>query len=209
MNLILALLLWVPIMAMSDGYLETAVQLYKQGDYRRAILAYEKALAEEPTKADLITFNIAQCWYALDTTAKAEELYREVWQRLPAREKSIALGNLGVIQANRGARDRALDYLRQALMADAGNEHARYNYELLMKRRQQDPPPPPPPPPSNTPPPPQPKPSETGADATPMPANAAEARRQLEEMRKREKEYLQQQRKRTKARARYSDTPDW
>jgi tetratricopeptide (TPR) repeat protein len=209
MNLLVAILLWVPLMAMSDGYLETAVQLYKQGDYRRAILAYEKALAEEPTKTDLIKFNIAQCWYALDTTAKAEELYREVWQRLPAKEKAIALSNLGVIQNSRGAKDRAMEYFKQALLADADNEQARYNYELLLKRRQQDPPPPPPPPPSRTPPPPPLKPSENGGNTVPMPANPAEARKQLEDLRAREKQYLQQQRKRTKARARYSDTPDW
>ncbi len=197
-------------MLADGGYLELAEQLYKKGDYRRALQAYQRALNEESPNADLIRFNIAQCWMALDTTVKSEEIYREVVGRLPDAQRSIALSNLAIIETRRGRPDRALEMFRQALIADDRNDNARFNYELLKKRKLNEPPPPPPPPPppSQTPPPPR-KPQENVGGSRRIEMTAEEAEQTLQKLRTQEKQYLQEQRKRAKVRTRYSDGPDW
>lgn len=201
--------MWLLILAFQDGYLNAAVKFYKQGDYRNAIIQYEFALREEPLQADRIKFNIAQCWFALDTMGKAEELYREVYDRLPATEKSVALNNLGIISVRKKVSDKALQYFKQALIANPENDNARFNYEWILKKRQQDPPPPPPPPPSFSPPPPRQFPSENDVSGVPKAKSREEAKQQLEAIKLKEKQYLQEQRKRAKARVRYTDTPEW
>lgn len=207
--LLLALLL---LLGGDGDLLLQAQQAFRAGNYKQALHHYQAALKVYPTLADGIKFNLAQCYLMLDSSARAEALYHEVLNRLPAQQQAIAHNNLGLILAGAKKSKEATVQFRLALVKNPDAENARYNYELLLKRLPKQPPPPPPPPPDNTPPPPprgRPMPMEGQGVVAQRNQSPQEARAAYEELKKREKSYLQQLQKSNRQRRGYNDGPDW
>lgn len=191
---------------------DAATTAYHTQNYLQAARLYEQAIAELPRQEAELRFNMAQCYFAVDSTTEALEQYDKVLPRLPAVARSVAYNNIGITQARRGQLKLALETLRQALITDPDNERARYNYELILRHIENQPPPPPPdslPPPPPIPPQNPPTPQETADAQTIDPQNLQEVIALLEQLKAREKQFYQELRRAGKVRRRYQEGPDW
>lgn len=180
------------------------------GEYARKLDAYKKILADEPQDVNNVHFNMAQCYFALDSLRPAKNLYLKLNRKLAKERQSIVCNNLGVIFVRERENDNALSWFKNALKANPDNLAARFNYELLKKRMT--------PPRKDTPPPfqnmdiPPVKPQSTekmGADTLYPPLKLSDAARYLDELKNREKIYLQQLVKNSVQNKQYRSEPEW
>lgn len=205
---LLLLLLLVP--GSGDDPLELARVAYQNGNYQEALLQYEQALKELPTQRVAIQFNMAQCWFALDSFSRAEDLYNRTLPLLPAKVQAIALNNLGLMADQRGRTEEALEHLKQSLITWPAYEPARYNYELIKRREPDNPPPPPPQPPTPPPPNNQPPPTENdGTSPETQELSPEAARAKLAQLKEQEGRYLQELRRANRSRKRSQIGKPW
>lgn len=129
--------------------LATAEADFAAGRYAKAAVMYELLVEDHPTLAPLLHFNQAQALFAVDSLPQAAALYKRILPKLPETLRSRALTNLGVYYTQVSQPRLALAVWRQALLLDATNEAARFNYELLKRRQEKTPPPLAPPPPDD------------------------------------------------------------
>ncbi|MCS6904949.1 MAG: tetratricopeptide repeat protein [Bacteroidia bacterium] len=104
-----------------------------------SLLKYQKLLSKFPESENQILFNIAQSYLLQDSLDKAQEIYKNIINRLPSVYKSIVHTNWGYIEAIRKNEEVALSYFRKALLENPQNNIARFNYELLLRRRKKNP----------------------------------------------------------------------
>ena len=74
---------------------------------------------------------MGQCWLGMDSTAQALTQFTNAKTKKDPQLNSMALNNIGVLQAMNGENEIALASFKNALKSFHDNEHARYNYELL------------------------------------------------------------------------------
>ncbi len=78
-----------------------------------------------------IILNLAHCYFMLGDTASARKQYTMLQQSGSPAIRTVALQQLGVLAWRLGKREQSLALFKSSLLANPGNEDARYNFELL------------------------------------------------------------------------------
>ncbi|SDX64717.1 hypothetical protein [Hymenobacter psychrophilus] len=120
---------------------------YANRQYAEAALAYREAALELDATDDALWLNLAHATLRAGRPGEARTYYGHLLTSPNRQMRSVALQQLAALAASRGEYAPAVALLRQALLADAGNAGARYNYEVLRRflAGRTTPPPPPPP----------------------------------------------------------------
>ena len=116
-----------------NEYTQEAARAYNQEDYIRAIYAYEYLLNDLDAADDQLRLNLAHTYFRAGLLQKAQQQYSTLADHPTKRLRTIALLQLGNIAAEGKKYKQALALYRNALVAEPGNDAARYNYELLRK----------------------------------------------------------------------------
>jgi tetratricopeptide (TPR) repeat protein len=170
---------------------------------------YQK-IARQPDAPLTASFNVAQCYFQLDSARQAATLFRAIVRELPREYKTVAWNQLGILAAQQNNLKEALEYFKKALQSNPDYELARFNYELILRRLQQNPPPPPPPPPPQGAPPPPRKPTENNGRTVPWePVTQEDVQAAYQAQVKREVQYLQQLKKSAKMSGGHRAEPQW
>lgn len=141
---LLAIFLFASVIGGDPGYLKDANEQYKKRNYKKSLIAFAKAEKQLPGMANIIEYNIGQCYLEMDDKRAASEAYRNALDLVNDPLTSKALNNIGILQMheeidsmaannNRVDFEPALQSLRDALRDNPENETARYNYEMLKK----------------------------------------------------------------------------
>jgi serine/threonine protein kinase/Tfp pilus assembly protein PilF len=101
----------------------------KEGDYGKAIRAYQRVAELDPNGPDAF-FNLGYIYAVNKDYAKAEAMYQHVVALAPP-FLDEALFNLAMVQKTRGKRAECMKNLKQAMMANPGNEQARKYLRML------------------------------------------------------------------------------
>ncbi len=101
----------------------------RQGDYAKAIGAYQRVAELDPNGPDAF-FNLGYIYAVNKDYAKAEAMYQHVVALAPA-FLDEALFNLAMVQKTRGKRAECMKNLKQAMVANPGNEQARKYLRML------------------------------------------------------------------------------
>lgn len=111
-----------------------AMQAYAQGRYDEAIAHYHYLIDSLGVTDDDALLNLGHSYFQLNQPEKAKEAYTLAAAGSNPAIQSVAHQQLGVIANRQGKYQQALQHFRSALLANATNEEARYNYELLRKK---------------------------------------------------------------------------
>jgi eukaryotic-like serine/threonine-protein kinase len=95
----------------------TAQEAFTRRDYRRAVEAYERALARHPHNGTALN-NLAWAYYVMDDVARAERYYRVALDAEPGH--TIARSSLGTLLWRAGRFDEARHELETALELEPG-----------------------------------------------------------------------------------------
>jgi Ca-activated chloride channel homolog len=121
---------------------EEGNRLYEDGDFEGALVKYNQALLELP-EAEEIRYNIGGVHHLRGDYETAAALYRAILDSPDPVLASRAAYNLGNTLFREEDYGRAAEAYKTALKLDAGDEDARYNYELARQFLLEPPPPPP------------------------------------------------------------------
>ena len=116
-----------------NEYTAIAAAAYKQQEYQEAIVAYEYLLNDLEVNDDQIRLNLAHTYYQANRLSEALQQYRLLADNPASHLRSVVHLQLGNIHTKQKKYKQALLLYKQALIANPGNEAARYNYELLKK----------------------------------------------------------------------------
>lgn len=111
-----------------------AKKAFNDGKYKEAIQKYRYLIDKLGINEDEIKMNLAHAYYLENDTTNAKPLYQELTQSAKNQIRSNAFQQLGVMTNKQGKSEEALSLFKQAIKADATNEDARYNYEMLKKK---------------------------------------------------------------------------
>ncbi|GIV37823.1 MAG: hypothetical protein KatS3mg032_2202 [Cyclobacteriaceae bacterium] len=111
-----------------------AMQAYAEGRYDEAVAHYHYLIDSLGVTDDDALLNLGHSYFRLNQSVKAKEAYTLAAAGSNPVIQSVAHQQLGVIANREGKYQQALQHFRSALMANANNEEARYNYELLRKK---------------------------------------------------------------------------
>ncbi|MEM8962193.1 MAG: tetratricopeptide repeat protein [Acidobacteriota bacterium] len=114
----------------APGRVRTALERYRAGDPRSALLLLEEAIALDPEHAPA-HLNRGVVARALDDLDTAEQAFRRVLELAP---DATAHFNLGVVLAARGDMEQAVEQYERALERDAGHTGARVNLANQLVR---------------------------------------------------------------------------
>ncbi len=104
-----------------------------EGDYTAAAASLRKALQIYPN--DLFTrILLWQVYHKQRREKKAEEMFRTIQSRLKGRRLADVCTKLGVLLIHRGAKEKAVEVLEEAVARDPGLERARYYLVVLYHR---------------------------------------------------------------------------
>jgi len=118
--------------------------LYQQEQYAQAALAYRAGLrAREGSAPDAVTTalrnNLGAALYQQGKYAEAHEAFQQaVAAAATPEQRAKAYYNAANNAVARDEREAALDFYRQALLADPTFADARFNYEFVMRDRQSE-----------------------------------------------------------------------
>ncbi|WP_210516094.1 hypothetical protein [Hymenobacter terricola] len=106
---------------------------YARGDAAGAATAFAGALAAKTRRVpdSRLLLNLAHAQAQAGQLSAAHDTYGRLLTGTPAALGSVARQQLAVLAARQGQLAQALSLLRQALLLDASNSGARYNYEVL------------------------------------------------------------------------------
>ncbi|AHM62607.1 hypothetical protein D770_21800 [Flammeovirgaceae bacterium 311] len=115
---------------------EAAAEAYLEERYAEAASIYEILLTKWGDESDAVRLNYAHALMRAEEKEKATEAYRQLAEGNAGRPaKSVALQQLGFLASEDEKQlQNALQYFKEALKANPGNETARQNYELAWKR---------------------------------------------------------------------------
>jgi tetratricopeptide (TPR) repeat protein len=140
----LLLLVLVTLLSGADGADEgrRGNQLYEAGNYTAAAEAYRAGIDQHETAEGTL---YADLWNNLGAALHRAESYAEATQAFRTaadvaatpRQRARALYNAGNNAVAQDQLDAALDFYRRALLADAGYDDARFNYEYLKREMAQ------------------------------------------------------------------------
>ena len=113
---------------------EEAKKAYLDQDYTLAVTKYQYLIDSLGVKDDRAQLNLSHAYLLTqDTTAAMQGYNMLANDRIPSDIRSIANQQMGVITSAQNKKELALEYFKQALRANPGNEEARFNYELIKK----------------------------------------------------------------------------
>jgi len=110
-----------------------AQEAFERLDFETAAARYTYLKDSIGLEDPEIALNLAHSYYQLADTASAKDIYGELSMRAPAKAKSIALQQLGVMAKSPNTLEQSLQYLKSSLKADPTNKDARYDYEVVKK----------------------------------------------------------------------------
>ncbi|WNJ16905.1 tetratricopeptide repeat protein [Pontibacter sp. G13] len=114
--------------------LQEAAQYYQVERYSESLNSFRKALGQYPDRSHEIRYNMAQCFYRMDSVDQALSYFHLAIHVDRPRLSAHSLNHIGVLKIKKNQLRQALESFRQALVLDPTLEDARYNYELLKKR---------------------------------------------------------------------------
>lgn len=114
-----------------------AEQAYENKNYAEAAQKYKLLIDSLDQNDERMKLNLSNAYYKLKDTTQALNMYEQLTDAENNNIRSIAQQQLGVMAHNKGKYDESLEYFKNAMRDDPGNEEARYNYELLKKFMQQ------------------------------------------------------------------------
>jgi tetratricopeptide (TPR) repeat protein len=152
--LYLGLALLVPILGgwdwltRPDADVAAGNRAFADGEYRRALAAYERSRAKHGLSPE-IQLNIGAALHGLAAAEedpelagplldRAESAFREAAGSSDPEVVSSAYYNLGNALQRRDKLREAIEAYRQALRANQDNDNARYNLELALRRLQRE-----------------------------------------------------------------------
>lgn len=112
---------------------EKAEVAFNGSNYFQAIAAYEYLLDSLHLKDGKMQLNLAHAYFHSGDQHNARTRYEHLSRHPDLLLRSIACQQLGTLYAQQKKWQPALDHYRQALVANAGNQQARHNYELVKK----------------------------------------------------------------------------
>ena len=126
--------------ARSNALKREAAAAYAQKNYAAAAAAWAELLQAQPNPQPAVRLNLAHALRLQGQPLKAAREYQQVVRGGSPEQQSVAQLQLGNLLAQTREYEQALAAYQAALKADAGNFHARYNFELLKKFLAQQPP---------------------------------------------------------------------
>ncbi|MBK0403894.1 tetratricopeptide repeat protein [Adhaeribacter sp. BT258] len=118
---------------------QQAVEAFAKGDYATAVKNFEYLVYEIRDDDPRLLLNLAHAYRKNNQLDKAQKAYEKCLKNPNAWLRSIALEQLGTLNARLKDYRKALTFYKRAMIADAGNEQARYNYEMLKKYLRENP----------------------------------------------------------------------
>lgn len=110
---------------------QEAQQAYQAGHYHQALALYTY-LGQTTTTIDLgVRLNLGHTYFQLKQYKRAKAQYETLLQTERVDLRTVAATQLGVIACLEGDSTRALVLFEQALLENADNAAARYNFELV------------------------------------------------------------------------------
>ncbi|PVY38854.1 tetratricopeptide repeat protein [Pontibacter virosus] len=119
--------------SLMNEHVDLAAAAYKRGDYIEAVASYEYLLEDLEVRDDQVRLNLGHAYFRLGELQKAQQQYTLLANHAARHIKAVSLLQLGAISAQNKKYKQALTYFRQTLIAEPGNQSARYNYELIKK----------------------------------------------------------------------------
>ena len=141
-RVLLIFLLYLPILLLFSGFLETTSGLNQKGNkefqekhYDSALEVYRKAQVKSPENPD-VRYNLGTTLYQLDQFQDAErELQKALISSGAMELKANAWYNYGNAQYRLGQLEKAEEAYRKALDLNPADKDAKYNLELLQKKK--------------------------------------------------------------------------
>ncbi|WP_187261336.1 aerotolerance protein [Pontibacter beigongshangensis] len=116
-----------------NRFAREAALAYQQQDYATAIASYEYLLNELDVQDDQISLNLAHAYYKAGLLEQSLQQYQQLASHPFQHIRAVAALQSGNIAAERKKYKQALQFYKRALVAEPGNDNARFNYELLKK----------------------------------------------------------------------------
>lgn len=117
---------------------QAARNLYKQGEYEKAIKKYNAAQKIAPENIDL-SVETAQSAMKLRDFKTAEKFYKEsIYNEKDAYQKSLKTRNLGNSQLAQKKYDEAIETYKDALRMNPKDEKSRYSMSEAIRRKKKD-----------------------------------------------------------------------
>lgn len=110
-----------------------AQQYYESGQYHRAAGIYLYLIDSLTIQDPELILNLAHATFLNGESNKAQILYTRLSKQPDPFLKSTAFNQLGVLYFRKNNAERALYHFRKALIENASNETARFNFELTQK----------------------------------------------------------------------------
>src|SRR5579859_1153090 len=111
-----------------------AKNAYLSGDMKTAIEKYKMLIDSLHVNEDEVAMNLANAYFSVNDTTSALNRYQPLSLSAAPKIKSWANQQLGVVSNRQGKFEEALNYFKQAMRTEPGNEQARYNYEMVKKK---------------------------------------------------------------------------
>ncbi len=112
---------------------QEAQQAYQTGQYQRALSLYAYLSRTTTTIDPAVRLNLGHTYFQLKQYAKAKPQYETLLRSDRPDLRTAAATQLGVLACLSGDSATALSLLQEALLENADNEPARYNFELIKK----------------------------------------------------------------------------
>lgn len=112
---------------------QEAEAAYQAGQYSRALTFYAYLSRTTTTIDPAVRLNLGHTYFQLKRYDKARPQYETLLQSDRPDLRTVAATQLGVIACLERDSARALSLFQKALLENADNEPARYNYELIKK----------------------------------------------------------------------------
>ncbi|WP_375583603.1 hypothetical protein [Cyclobacterium xiamenense] len=134
-------LLWILLLipadwkkiALTNEALAKAERSFKEADYENAVRNHLALVEEHGLEQPEIRFNLALSYQNNGQEEDAKKTYEPLVSAPGHTIPSFAANQQGVLLGNEQKYQEALSYFKTALLKEPGNEHARYNYELLSR----------------------------------------------------------------------------
>ena len=113
---------------------QEAERAYRAGRYNRALTLYTYLSRTSSPVDPAVRLNVGHTYFQLGQYAKAKPQYETLLRSDRQDLRTVAATQLGVMACFNRDSATALMLFRQALLENADNEPARYNFELIKKR---------------------------------------------------------------------------
>ncbi|MEO7923335.1 MAG: tetratricopeptide repeat protein [Chitinophagaceae bacterium] len=127
--------------AEADKAIQAGNDYYKQEEYNKAAIEYDKATQADPAN-QTAKFNKANAVYKQDQKVEAAKLYANIAKEAAAKEmKSRSFYNKGVILSQQQNLEESIESYKSALRNDPNDKEARENLQkALLELKKKEPP---------------------------------------------------------------------